>query len=581
MNQTEYIESLIEMCRADFSAIPEAQALARQGMAKGDFSVLNAFKDACYEDVALFGKFFLSEVNMVRMEYAKHHYAFFAAYDAGWGADRLNFIAPRDTAKTTVGGKIIAIHAACYFNLEGWRNGLRNGNTTFMTGSPLTVIASASTKKATRDLASIKMAIDNNDLISAAFAPPGHKSLRVRSDRGYFKWHEEEVILANGAHIVALGRGSQVRGINNPFNFRITLFIGDDLESEKNVTNDQIIEETRIWFYNAVLPAIFDEPLYTGRVIILGTVVHDQCLVNHIRHKDPSFETLFFQLIYTDEKGNEQSLWPEKFSLKRIHEKRANWERGGRLNAWLQEYMNIAMAQEERPFRADQIQYWEGDFTKTNTPGLGLLHVSAAYGHDRVKKVDLPEYFPVSIWIGVDFASTDSVKSDFTVMSVVATDHKGNCFLVDYVRARLITPSSRADALFELARKYDPNLVVIETIGDQNTTFMYFREVQRTSNHWFRMVPEKHRRQESKQERITGDLEPRFNAGAFFFKSSGQAQAVQEFVEFPQADHDDIPDSIQMAVHHSRRCPHQVLPNQSTNERERDEEYEFDALTAA
>jgi predicted phage terminase large subunit-like protein len=571
-------EELVRKCQHDLSHVASAREIAYQELDRGVYDTVYAFRDAAYDDMALFSSFFLGESNLVPLEPATHHHAFYSSYRAGWGDELLNFIAPRHSAKTTVGMKVTAIHGACYFNADGWK--ARDPQQ--MTGHPFTVVCSASSRKAEGDLTTIKAAIEFSELISAAFAHPiGRKSLRVKSDKGYFKWNENEIVLANGAQINAIGRGGQLRGITNHMNFRPTLFIGDDLEGEKNVTNDQLIEDTRVWFYNAVLPGVMDEPSYKGRVIVLGTVVHDQCLVNRLRFKDPSFKTLFFQIIMRNENGEDVPLWPGKNSLRSIYQQRESYERRGRLNAWLQEYMNIAMSKEERPFRPEQIQYFDGDFTLTDTPGLGLLHLKRVEKHDKKMREDMPEYVPVNTYIGVDFSSSDTAKSDFTAMVVIAVDARANCYMLDSVHARLVIPSARWEALAGLVKKYRPIKTIIESIGDQNATFMYFREMQRTDNLWFSMYGEKHHSSGSKIDRITGTLEPRFNSGAFFFRHLGQADVIQEFIEFPQAAHDDYPDGIEMAVRYSRRCPHTTLPDGPHIGRERDEEVEYDALTAA
>ena len=68
------------------------------------------------------------------------------------------------------------------------------------------------------------------------------------------------------------------------------------------------------------------------------------------------------------------------------------------------------------------------------------------------------------MFIGVDPASSENVKADYTVIMVIAVDKEYNIYVLDYFRGQ-VAPMDGADKLFELADMYHPRDIKIEETG--------------------------------------------------------------------------------------------------------------------
>ncbi len=373
-------QELVEICRRDNSAIPQIASLALKEVTAGRRDILDAFKLACYRDVPLFTEFFFWQ--RIYGGVTDFHREFYDAYRAGYGQQLMNVIWPRGTAKTEVCAIMTPLHGIAYFDFQGWRNRIPER----MTGHPYTVITSESKDLSESFLRDIKTELQFNELYCAAFAPPGCDNFR-RKDRD-FTWNVDGIICANWAYVRAIGRGSRIRGRKH-LSLRPTLIIVDDPEGEQATTTIDIIKSTRDWFYNAVKGAIYKSATYRGRVIVVGTVVHEHCLVNFIRKNDKSFTTTFKTIIVTNEKtGKEESLWENERPLVQVERERKEAERAGRLSGWLQENMNEPMAKSEKPFNPDTFKWWKGTYHHHPDHDMSFIHLEYIRYADGTKSTE-------------------------------------------------------------------------------------------------------------------------------------------------------------------------------------------------
>ncbi|HDY64945.1 MAG TPA: hypothetical protein ENH84_01775 [Phycisphaerae bacterium] len=553
-------QELVEICRRDNSAIPQIASLALKEVVAGRRDILDSFKYACYQDMPLFSEFFFSQ--RIYGGVTDFHREFYDAYKSGYGQHSMNIIWPRGTAKTSVCAIMTPLHGIAYFDFLGWRNRIPAR----MTGHPYTVITSESRGLSESFLRDIKTELQFNELYCAAFAPPGCKSLQ-RKEKG-FLWNVDEILCANWAYVRAAGNGSQIRGRIH-LGLRPTLIIVDDPEGERTTGNIDIIKDTRDWFYNAVRNTIYKSATYQGRVIVVGTVVHEHCLVNFIRKNDKSFTTTFKTIIVTNEKtGKEESLWENERPLVQVERERKEAERAGRLSGWLQENMNEPMAKSEKPFNPDTFKWWKGTYHHHPDHDMSFIHleyIRYADGTKSTEKVggnghDINENFiPITVYIGVDPAAGDTVRSCFNVVMVIGLDAHANMYILEYWRVRTSIASNVVEKILDLAKTYHAKKVVIETTGYQHTLYAETKRKAAEREIWSKIAPELQKNTGTKDERIEM-LEPRFSSGRMHFADVGMTALISELHDFPQSEHKDCLDALWLAVTGARRCPHKSIP---------------------
>ncbi|RMD71164.1 MAG: hypothetical protein D6822_03205, partial [Cyanobacteria bacterium J149] len=171
------------------------------------------------------------------------------------------------------------------------------------------------------------------------------------------KWRQRELQLMNGTEIKTITKGESVRGK------RPTLVLIDDPQENKDVKNPALAEEFNNWIWTSVYNTL--DP--TGRMVVLGTMLSDNCFVNHLKQsaEDRGFSLVEYRAIIWDE-GKDLSketldlwfkhgkpLWEEKWSMEALAERRNKI--GDR--EFLQEYMNQAQVLNGSPVFDPKIKF--------------------------------------------------------------------------------------------------------------------------------------------------------------------------------------------------------------------------------
>jgi len=126
------------------------------------------------------------------------------------------------------------------------------------------------------------------------------------------RWGRDDFVTSNGVRVVAKGSGMKIRGLKFK-QYRPELIIGDDLENDELVASADRRKKLKNWLLRSVLPALAPN----GKIIIIGTILHHDSLLNNVlkkREEFASWNTMLFKAI-TMVKGKPQSLWPEHLSL--------------------------------------------------------------------------------------------------------------------------------------------------------------------------------------------------------------------------------------------------------------------------
>lgn len=304
------------------------------------------------------------------------------------------------------------------------------------------VIISDTETQAIQFLGDIKMELFENDKLKELFQvgnviKDAEKELIVElgTDRHKFR------ILVRGAS----GGSGSVRGFKWRGK-RPNLIICDDIENDEAVENEDRRAKFREWVYGALIPSLADN----GKLIIVGTVLHFDSLLERLMPKINDKETVEDGLtVYSTKVGYDwhaikfrahtdfndftQILWPEKFTPARLKALRQGYIEQGFPEGYSQEYLNYPIAEDSAFFRQDDFKEMEDeDFRK-----------------------------PKNYYAGADFAISTEDKRAYTAIVIGGVDEDGVLHIEHVTRARL-DPDEIVDELLNLQIRYKLNMVGME-----------------------------------------------------------------------------------------------------------------------
>tara|TARA_R100000152_G_C6780157_1_gene212606 strand:- start:1319 stop:2812 length:1494 start_codon:yes stop_codon:yes gene_type:complete len=418
---------------------------------------------------------------------------------------RVLIAAPRGTAKSTVTTLIFPL----------WKVAFKKTDEDLFI-----VIISESQTQSINFLSRIKYHLTHSDKFREIFGDLGPNTAK--------RWTNNDVVLANGARLIAVGTGQRVRGFIEG-DTRPNLIIVDDFESELNAFTPEARAKNRKWVTEAVIPSLSDE----GKIAMIGTVISEDCFLYWAK-ESTAWHTLWYSIWDEDEK----SIWPERFPNSRINEIKKEFSSVGNLNGFYQEYMNIAQSPDMAPFKPEWIKLHHYDYKRKD--GQNCLVRT---------KGDEEEVKPVEIYCGVDPASSLSSTADYFVVTTIGIDYDNNKYIIDIYRDR-ISPAEQPGILLEIFKKYRPRRMKIETVGYQEALRTAVRELMLKENVYIPGLEKGVKPRNRKSERLLS-LVPLFAKGTFYFRPQDNI-AQQEFLSYPKGKHDDVMDAIWTALDGAR-----------------------------
>lgn len=417
---------------------------------------------------------------------------------------KCNIIVPRGLGKTTLVSVIFPLYHA--FVAESAADAPK-----------CVVIISKTQAHSINCLTAIKDVLNYSEEFRTLFGYHGENTAKL--------WRQDIIQLDNGTVFIAKGTGQPIRGLN--FNgIRPTLIIGDDLEDENNTKTPEAMDSNYNWLIGGATYALDARP-GQSQIVIIGTPIHQKCIVETLM-TEAAWRSIRFSYIETDENGVERSLWEEVRSLKSLHEEKADKEHIGKLSIFYRELMCQIIGDEDQLFKPKYMKYWDGEFKREKEGAY--IHISHKDGKDYLE----PLVIPVSVFMGVDPASSVSASADYSVIFVTAIDADMNRYSLPYYRGRL-SPMDLADKIIEWYEIYKPNRTRIESVGYQEMLRDYLRRMTAIPGLGIKENP-----RSSKSSRLES-MQPWFASGKFFIKK-GQQDFVDELLLFPRASHDDTLD---------------------------------------
>lgn len=425
---------------------------------------------------------------------------------------RVLIAAPRGTAKSTVTSLILPLHKIAF---------KPTNKDLFI------VIISESQSQSINFLSRIKYHLTHSTNFKNIFGDYSGNTAK--------RWTNNDIVLANGARVIAVGTGQRVRGFIEG-DTRPNLIIVDDYESELNAYTAEARAKNRKWITEAVIPSLSDD----GRVVMIGTVISEDCFLYWAK-ESPAWHVLWFSIY--DDSG--KSIWEERFPEERIQQIKSEFESVGNLNGFYQEYMNEAQSPDNAPFKPEYIKLHH--YKHKREDGQNILY----------RKVDDTEQrIPVDLYCGIDPASSLSARSDFFVIATIAVDSDNNKYIVDIVRDK-IDPAYQPEMIIDTYKKYKHKRVRIETVGYQEALRSTVRKMMVDQNLYIPGLERGIKPRNRKSERLLS-MVPILAKGEFYFRPE-DIHAQQEFLSYPRGKHDDILDAIYYAMEPMKPAKNKAL----------------------
>jgi predicted phage terminase large subunit-like protein len=415
--------------------------------------------------------------------------------------------APRGTAKSTTTSLIFPL----------WRVAFKKSDEDLFI-----VIVSESQQQAINFLSRIKHHLTNSHKFKALFGDMSGNTAK--------RWTNNDIVLANGTRIIAVGTGQRVRGFIEG-DTRPNLIIVDDFESELNAYTAEARTKNRKWITEAVMPSLSDE----GKIVMIGTVISEDCFLYWVKEAK-SWQVLWYSIWDEDE----VPLWEAKFPRERILEIKNDMSSVGNINGFYQEYMNIAQSPDSAPFKPEWMKMHHNDFEMID----GQTCMTRTVGEERT-------IIPVEVYMGVDPASSLAAHADFFVIAAIGMDYEGNRYAVDIFRERL-SPEKQPAKIVEMYKKYKPRRVKIETVGYQEALRTAVREIQKEEGIYIPGIEKGVKPRNRKSERLLS-MVPMFAKGQFYWRPQ-DLTGQQEFLSYPKGKHDDVMDAIWTALDGAKPC---------------------------
>lgn len=386
------------------------------------------------------------------------------------------------------------------------------------------ILVSATTKKAINDLKTIARELQGNEAIKKVFGDM--KGLQWAEGNG-------EIELNSNIKIEAKGAGSQIRGLKYG-HYRPDLIIVDDLEDPEEVRNEDRRAQLKEWFFADLLNSI---DLRQTRVVIIGTILHEDSLLANILDEDANEEDhplesdAVKQIAAMKEKfhcvrleacnDNFESNWPDYMSDAEIQAKAVAYEKRGLLDVFYREYRNLPIAKKGAAFESSFFKHYVEDFKELNK---------------TVENVVI-----------VDPSKTTNISSDYSAIVGVGFDStKNKIYFRDCINAKLHPEEIYREACDMADRIGTCNIGIEVTSLNEFITYP-FKSYIKTRGRYYNLIELKARGK--KEDRIRA-LVPFYRMGTVYHNQDMRVRGPLEtqLLSFPRSKYDDVMDDFAYAV---------------------------------
>ena len=350
----------------------------------------------------------------------------------------------------------------------------------------------------------LKEELGNNDLITEVY---GSQVGRV--------WNDGEFETSGFTRVEAHSPETKIRG-RRYLQWRPDLMLIDDLENDENVGSELQRQKLRRWFLRAAMRAGSKDM----DVVYVGTVLHFDSLLKNIidgKKEFKSWKRRKFQAIMKTEDGQEQSLWPQLYSIEELRAMRDDPEHPDFMGSivFSQEMQNEPMSDEDAIIRQEWILIEE------EAPTSGVTKTVMTIDPAISKK--------------------ETADSTAKIIAKRVGDQKtGHVWITGISNRRMSFSEGVADAerWYRLMR---PTSIHIESVAFQEAYHQALKEKH------LPVFPIKRDKDKIRRVRAQSRF---FEAHRVHFVSGTEnlELAISQLLQFPLSDHDDIVDAIIDAV---------------------------------
>jgi hypothetical protein len=447
--------------------------------------------------------------------------------------DLVNIIAPRHHAKSSLLAEAAPLHHLMYDP-----------------GKKVIVIISKTEGHAKDRLQAIKDILDYGNEFIELFGDWGRNTAR--------KWTDSEIILKDGSAIICKGTGQQIIGLKRGHQ-RPTYVVLDDPEDENNTKTPEAMQHNFRILLKGIMPGVDSD---RGRIFVIGTPQNSLCMVEKIK-KMTGWTTRQYDAIVDEELH--LVLWPELWSWEKLKEKKDGYEAVGQLSVYYSEYRCTIKSDEEQTFRDEWIKYYKGIIEWQDDEAF--LCLTKKDGMNKEEKL------PVNIFTGIDPASSEEIRADYTVIMHCAVDEHRNFYQLPYIRKRM-QPTETIDTIIKEYKKWKPKRVSLETSGSQEV----FRDILRKlDNLYIPGLEVKNNPRDSKMKRYIETMQPYFARGKVFLLEGECETLLDELLLFRPGgkSKDDTVDGLYWSMKKAYSPTHIFEEKKTENKSWRKQEQEW------
>ena len=322
---------------------------------------------------------------------------------------------------------------------------------------------------------------------------------------GTHKWTDVEWIMKGSAlhgtpylNMYAQGAGGAI------ISKRFDLILCDDILDEENCATPEQREKLELWFWKTLKPCLAPG----GSIIVLGTRWAESDLYQ-VLMEEKKWPSMVRGAIYKDENDRDQALWPEYWPLEALEAERRDM--GSAMFAC--SYLNdISGLMAGNIFRREWFNYFDPH--------------QLAPGH--------------LVWkMGVDLASSERQRADFTARVVVGEDADRNVYVYSVVRDKIETGHKGF-----IGDGYNAFPLISKIVVENNQFQGAFVKDLLSMTNW----PVVGKKSEVDKVTRARAVASRYESGKVFHSRSLQGTDFEiELLQFPKG-HDDMIDALGLAM---------------------------------
>ncbi len=466
---------------------------------------ISQYKGQMYLDMSYFGQVCFPETCIVKPPPV--HYEIYDALQ-NYDIKRLLVVIPRGCAKTTIDSLIFPLYDVLLRSAGEYS---------------VIPIISKTQQHSIKSLRTIRLKLDDSSMIRAIFGDWSHNTFK--------KDTETQIILKDNSLISALGMGQMIHGFKHG-DRRPNIIVCDDLNTDDNVKTPESRDAGMDWLLGGVEPALASD----GRLIVLGTMIHEDCIVNRLKDAKGWHVIWYGSTIDADTK---QVLWPEMYSWKWLKEKEESYHSMRKSHVYYMQYENKIVGSQDSLFKPEDIQYYEGE-TEFKEKHFWL----------KLKRIcvngtwkDTNEIIPLNVFFGIDPAGSTAEGRDYTVIMATGIAPDKRRFVLEIFRKR-IAPYDIAKAILEMFTRLKPQRINVESVGFSGLIGDILSELMQEKKTFAPIykVPVTVGKSEKYRESISGDF-----ARKKVFMLESMRSFKDELMSFPRG-HDDTIDAYWLST---------------------------------